>query len=530
MKAKISCVWLAENPTESTEALMKQAIMYKAIPSPSPSPSPSPQPQSSPEFDANFSAMPIISNNANNVINHNLISFSPINNPAMTDSSNLPSVLMIGTGEYTTGYVHSTASNSDKSAGVIALTIFHLRQRNKIGMNIGLCGRDGTKFPAIRKHLHEMIELKYNISTEFNSYPGDNIANDKTAYKSAIANHYKAGDICIITTPDNTHHEIAQFAASSGLHVLIAKPMVKRLKHHQNLIQIANSNNVLIVGEFHKRYDPLYNDAAARIRSGELGNLVHFTSYMSQPKSQLYTFANWLVGSNKSPASDISYYLNAHHVDFLCNSLTDLAKPVKVAAMASYGVANQYLSQLKQSQISGIEDSITLSVTFQPLQNSGSIGTAVFTASWVAPKSDVHSQQRFFFMGEGGEITIDQAHRGYSMASDKGGYKSVNPLFMRYQPDSSGNFAGQNGYGYKSLEMFVQAAQEIRAAALLNYSINIPSAYQRTLPIIQSAATQQTTAILEAGRLSLDNEGSAVHIHYFDTQSQLPTNVTLTNS
>jgi D-galacturonate reductase len=33
---------------------------------------------------------------------------------------------------------------------------------------------------------------------------------------------------------------------------------------------------------------------------------------MSQPKYQLHTFKSWAGRS-----SDISYYLNAHHVDFL---------------------------------------------------------------------------------------------------------------------------------------------------------------------------------------------------------------------
>ncbi|MBM3210935.1 gfo/Idh/MocA family oxidoreductase, partial [Candidatus Poribacteria bacterium] len=41
--------------------------------------------------------------------------------------------LMIGTGEYTTGYVHEKASSSDKSAGVVALTLFDLRRLGKIG-------------------------------------------------------------------------------------------------------------------------------------------------------------------------------------------------------------------------------------------------------------------------------------------------------------------------------------------------------------------------------------------------------------
>lgn len=30
----------------------------------------------------------------------------------------------------------------------------------------------------------------------------------------------------------------------------------------------------------------------------------------------------------------------------------------------------------------------------------GSKGTGLYTSSWVAPKSDVHSQQRFFYMGQ----------------------------------------------------------------------------------------------------------------------------------
>lgn len=34
------------------------------------------------------------------------------------------------------------------------------------------------------------------------------------------------------------------------------------------------------------------------------------------------------------------------------------------------------------------------------------------------------------------------------MADDAGGYRSVNPLFMKYTP-TDGEFSGQNGYGYR---------------------------------------------------------------------------------
>jgi D-galacturonate reductase len=56
----------------------------------------------------------------------------------MTESSKV-NVLMVGTGEYTTGYVGGGAADSDKGAGVVALTMFDLRRRSKVN-RVGMCG------------------------------------------------------------------------------------------------------------------------------------------------------------------------------------------------------------------------------------------------------------------------------------------------------------------------------------------------------------------------------------------------------
>ena len=49
---------------------------------------------------------------------------------------------MIGTGEYTTGYVNGQASDSDKGAGVVALTMLDLKSKGVTG-RLGLCGVNG---------------------------------------------------------------------------------------------------------------------------------------------------------------------------------------------------------------------------------------------------------------------------------------------------------------------------------------------------------------------------------------------------
>lgn len=399
--------------------------------------------------------------------------------------------LMIGTGEYTTGYVHEKASASDKSAGVVALSLFDLRRLGKVD-RIAMVGTNGTKFPGIRQHLKQQIaDIYRDMDVSFHSFPEDDISSDPKAYLKAL-DTMSAGDFVTIFTPDDTHCRIALDAIERGLHVLVTKPPVKTLEEHRSLVEAARRKSVLVAVEVHKRWDPIYTDARDRIR--KLGDFSFFNSYMSQPKKQLVTFKRW---AGKS--SDISYYLNSHHVDFHVWSLQGMARPVQVSATASTGVACNAPYNIDT------EDTITLTVQWENM-STGNLGTAIYTASWVAPTSDVHSQQRFFYMGHDGEIIIDQAHRGYSVATDASGYASANPLFMKYTPDADGYFVGQTGYGYRSIEAFVNAIRSVKAGDAA------PADYDGRLATI--GTTQMMTAILEAGRRSLDNDGKAYKIKY----------------
>ena len=397
--------------------------------------------------------------------------------------------LMIGTGEYTTGYVHGSPADSDKSAGVIALTLFDLRRRGRIG-ELRMAGTNGGKFPGIREHLRRAIGDAYRgMDARFDAFPADNVECDPKAYQRGLEK-MSPGDIVTVFTPDDTHFSIALDAINQGCHVLVAKPLVKTVGEHLALSQAAEEKGVLAAMEVHKRWDPLYTDARDRIRS--LGDFSFFAAYMSQPKSQLDTFRAW---AGKS--SDISYYLNAHHVDFNLWAVSEFARPLSVHASAASGFA--------QGMAIPTEDTITPTVDWENLV-SGNRATAVYTSSWIAPKSDVHTQQRFFYMGHGGEVSLDQAHRGYTLATDKAGYVSANPLFMKYTPDADGYFAGQSGYGYRSIEDFVEAAIAIRAGEATVRS------FEGKLATVKE--TSLVTAVLEAGRRSLDEGGRVYQIAY----------------
>lgn len=272
---------------------------------------------------------------------------------------------------------------------------------------------------------------------------------------------------------------------------MVTKPIVQNLEHHRILAEAAKEKNVLVAVEVHKRLDPFYADARDRARSA-LGNFQYMYAYMSQPKHQLETFKAW---AGKS--SDISYYLNSHHIDFSEWTLAGIARPIRVTATASNGVA--------KARDMETEDSITLTVQWLNL-NDKTLGCAVYTSSWVAPKSDVHSQQRFFYMGTKGEINVDQAHRGCTVSQDEKPFASVNPLFMKYTP-TNGYFSGQGGYGVRSFENFIDACQECNSGTKSPNDYNDGS-------IATVHTTLQGTAILEAGRLSLDADGQPMDLIY----------------
>lgn len=339
----------------------------------------------------------------------------------------------VGTGEYTTGFVGGGASGSDKKVGVVGLSLFDLRRRGKVG-NLGMVGVNGKKFPAIREHLHKNITQAYNgLDTSFDSYP-DNQSVDPESFKKAI-DVLKAGDAITIFTPDTTHFPIALYAIERGIHVMITKPAVKHLADHLKLIEAAEKHGVYVYIEHHKRYDPAYSDA--RFRAQKLGDFNYFYSYMSQPKSQLETFKSWA-----GVESDISYYLNSHHIDICESMVTQLGYvPVKVSASASKGVATSLGCNEKT------EDTISLLVHWVHSSEPEKRATGVYTASWTAPqKAGVHSNQYFHYLAANGEIRVDQAKRGYDVAEDAAGQLMwYNPFYMRYAPDEDGNFNGQTG-------------------------------------------------------------------------------------
>ena len=82
-------------------------------------------------------------------------------------------------------------------------------------------------------------------------------------------------DAAIICTPTNTHYEIAKKLLNNGIHVLVEKPLSTKASEAEELIQVADQNNLVILVDHTFLYNDAINFAIEKIQDGEIGSLLH---------------------------------------------------------------------------------------------------------------------------------------------------------------------------------------------------------------------------------------------------------------
>jgi inositol 2-dehydrogenase len=83
-------------------------------------------------------------------------------------------------------------------------------------------------------------------------------------------------DGVVIATPTPRHVEMVERAAAAGKHVFCEKPISLDLPSTLSAIEAARRGGIIFQVGFHRRFDPDWTAAAARIRAGQLGNVFLF--------------------------------------------------------------------------------------------------------------------------------------------------------------------------------------------------------------------------------------------------------------
>jgi predicted dehydrogenase len=118
-------------------------------------------------------------------------------------------------------------------------------------------------------------------------------------------------DLVVIASPNDTHHPLARAAIAAGKHVVIDKPFTLDLREAEDLWVRAERAGLLLSVFHNRRWDNDYMALCDIVRSGELGQIVEFTSRFDRYRPEVKN--RWREAN--VPGAGLWYDLGPHLVD-----------------------------------------------------------------------------------------------------------------------------------------------------------------------------------------------------------------------
>jgi len=359
-------------------------------------------------------------------------------------------------------------------------SLYQLRRKGLIG-NITICARN-------KKTLDDLAANE-RIKTAF---PDESFIATTAPYKDVLENAAER-NLAIIALPDQIHFDAVMTALGAQQHVVCVKPLVQTIQHAR-MIEKAAADQQLFVGiEYHKRFDDRALMARDRYRQGRFGEFRLGTARLFEKWYYRHSnFQNWFSMKN----SDAFTYIGCHYVDLVA-FITGLM-PVSVSVA---GVPEKFPN--------GTEAWMWTDARVR-WSNGGLLNVQnALGYPDQGPGSNTQAMTLWTSQGDsGGFLNHIDSHRGLQYCYVDGGYSEPSPDYMQYVPNHLGGGERVVGYGYRSIEALVEAAQAVEAdrgnLALI----------EKQAIIATPANSSYNELVTEAARLSLENDGREVLIQY----------------
>lgn len=192
-----------------------------------------------------------------------------------------------------------------------------------------------------------------------------------------------------IATPDKTHLEPTLQAVRAGVHTLVEKPLSHRVEDCRLMIDEAEKHHVMLMVDWHNRWNPPVYEAWRSIRAGELGEVTYMYYRLSDT---IYVPTKMLPWAGQS---SVLHFLGSHAIDTVCWLLD--AEPVRV------------LGRRREGLLTGMgiptADMVLTLLDFPGGQ------TVVVENSWVLPQScPALIDHRWEIIGTEGVLYFDATH------------------------------------------------------------------------------------------------------------------------
>jgi predicted dehydrogenase len=124
-------------------------------------------------------------------------------------------------------------------------------------------------------------------------------------------------DVIHNCTPNNIHFEINKKAIHLGKDVLSEKPLSLNSRESAELVKLAAQHKTLTAINFCYRYYPVVQEAAARVRRGDLGDVRAFVGHFLQDWLFYETDYSWRLDSKIAGRANVIADLGSHWCDLV---------------------------------------------------------------------------------------------------------------------------------------------------------------------------------------------------------------------
>jgi predicted dehydrogenase len=198
-------------------------------------------------------------------------------------------------------------------------------------------------------------------------------------------------DAVSIATPDAAHCAPALEAAAAGVHILVEKPMATTVDECVRMINAAKEHEVLLMVDWHNRWNPSMHHAWRAVGEGEVGEVMYVYYRLNDVVYVPTKMLPW------ASSSSVLCFLGSHVFDTVCWVLGQ--EPEKVTCRRKEGILTSM----------GI-DTADMYLT---VLDFASGATVVVENVWVLPQSaPALVDHRWEIIGSKGVLSFDGSYSG----------------------------------------------------------------------------------------------------------------------
>ncbi len=325
-------------------------------------------------------------------------------------------------------------------------------------------------------------------------------------------------DFVCVATPDDRHYEACRQVLEAGKHLLVEKPSVLKLAELEELIALAERQQVLAKVVYHKLLDPDHKKLRTHVADGVLQHVNNGYCSLLEPKSiSGGQFAEWIRGRNPGT------YVAVHYI-----KLIDFTFGGRLKTVTASG----------QRGLVGPKDGPTWDSTQMRMvyeYDDGREAAFDIHTSWVTPDNfPGYVEQEVQFRFDNGLWNGHSRKRGVELTVED---KTPTQLKTTINNHYNGSFLepwgerSQRGYGIEVIERFVREVarvefggpeperpRRLRAARQLAYNDlaadrQVVAAVQALEAILDHAARGEPDCVArydaDTGGLTLHRPGAA---------------------